>query len=155
MNPRDPRLKHVLIQTVVSLLINGVLSLVFGLLVLHGRSAAPLEGQGGVAPDFFPQVFMVTFATVTAVTLATRASLRRGAFAPSGFAAKLLLGAAHPVVRGLVMALGATLALAPICWLGLRAAGVAELSASTFLELKVALGLALSLLIAPLIAAGA
>lgn len=61
--------RHLVLQVAISMVINGGLSLMFGLLVVHGRTGRPLLGPGGIAFDFYPQVFMITFATVFAVTL--------------------------------------------------------------------------------------
>lgn len=144
--------RHVVVQTGVSVVINTMLSVLFGLAVSHGRDAVPLAGIGGMAFDFFPQTFMITLATVTAVTLATRAGLRRGALEGS---VSVEWRPRNAVLRGLLLAFLATALLAPTAGWVLAQTGVQALDLSRFLVLKAVYGVFLALLVAPLAALSA
>lgn len=143
MTPR----RHVFTQTLVSVLINAALSLLFGLATVHGRASVPLGGAGGMAVDFYPQTFMITLATVLAVTLATRAQIRRGRLEPR--VAKIPLPR-NVLLRALAAAVATTALLAPLAGLILALSGLEALGWRDFLVSKVVFGVALSLALAPL-----
>jgi hypothetical protein len=143
--------RYVLRETLLSLVINATLSVLFALLVAHGNLAIPLWGPGGMALDFVPQTFMISFATAIDVTLTSRQRLRAGAVKPlarseAGPFARL----PHNVLaRALLIAATAAIVLSPISAGALQAFEVTRLPANSFVVMKVLYGAMVTLLIGP------
>lgn len=139
---------HLVRQTAISVVVNGVLSLAFGSATAFGRASVPLGGAGGMAFDFFPQTFMITLATVTAVTLATRRQVRLVSIP----AHRRTLWPRPALARAFAAAVVVTLVLAPLAGLTLAVLRLDVLDSSRFLLSKLAYGVLLSVLIAPMAA---
>jgi len=144
-------------ETVVSVIINSLLSLAFALAVSHGVSAMRLWGVPGMAFDFVPQVFMITFATTLAVTLATRARLRKSRISPIEGPLPGPLGRAPKVaiIRALVFSTAAVVLIAPLSILVFGALQITALPTLTFVVFKVIYGAILAAMLAPFIARAA
>jgi hypothetical protein len=134
-------------ETAISTGVNSVLSLAFALLASHGRPALPLWGAGGMAVDFMPQLFMMTFATTVAVTLLTRMRLNTGKVASTGGRPPPL--PRNAVLRAILLGGLAVLVLAPLSIGVLALAGVSAAPTGAFILGKVIYGAVVSLLIAP------
>jgi hypothetical protein len=149
--------RYIVGETAVSVVINSLLSLGFALGVSHGLRSMPLWGVPGMAFDFIPQVFMITFATTLAVTLATRARLRRNRVSPICRPLAGALGRAPKLalVRALVFSAAAVLVVAPLSIAALRALGITSLAPVSFVAFKVIYGAALAATLAPFIAKAA
>jgi hypothetical protein len=143
--------RYVAIETIVGVVINSALSLGFTLLALGGRDVAPWWGPGGVAFDFIPQVFMITFATTLATTLLARQRLKAGAVAPLAApdAGWLARAPANPLLRAVVFGLAVAVVLVPASLMALSASGATEISAPALIVLKVVYGAVLAAAIAP------
>jgi len=144
-------------ETLVAVVINALLSLAFALLTSHGVAVVPLWGVHGMALDFAPQVFMVTFATTLAITLVARARVRSGKAAPLGRERGGLLawGSRNAFLRAVIFGLTATLILAPISAGALYELGRDSLLSQQFIIMKVVYGALLAAVIAPSIARAA
>jgi hypothetical protein len=142
---------HIIKQTTLSMIINSAISVAFALLHVRGRSSVPLLGAGGMAFDFIPQVFMITFATVLAVSLATSREMKREVLVSASPRARNLLSRlpGNLFVRALICALGATLAVSSMATFILALAGLSHVDAALFVFGKAALGAVLSLVLAP------
>jgi len=143
--------RYILRESLLSLVINATLSVLFALLVIHGNLAIPLWGLGGMALDFVPQTFMISFATAIAVTLSSRKRLRAGAVKPltqseAGPFARL---PQNVLVRALLIAATAAIVLSPMSAGALQAFEVTRLPANSFVVMKVLYGALVTLLIGP------
>ncbi len=149
--PQAPNLRtYVLRETATALVINSALSLAFAALVAHGRGVVPLWGPGGMAIDFGPQLFMMTFATTLAVTLITRQRLRTGKMtALSGGARVPLPVPKVALIRAIAFAVLVAIVFWPPSLLAMSAAHVESMASPAFLVFKVIYGAVVSLIIAP------
>ena len=134
-------------ETTISIVVNSVLSLVFALLVSHGKTVMPLWGASGMAFDFVPQLFMMTFATTLAVTLLTRMRLKTGKVASTGVRPPPL--PRNALLRAILLGLLAVLVLAPLSIAVLTVLRVTSAPPGAFLLGKVIYGAVVSILIAP------
>ena len=143
--------RYVAFETALAVLINSLLSLVFGLALSQGVERVPVRGMHGAAMDFFPQVFMITFATTLVTTLLTRKRIRAGKVAAMrGGRAGLLKDAPRPaLVRAVLLALVLALVLAPLSATVLYIGGFDSIPVSVFLVMKVVYGAVLASVIAP------
>jgi len=130
------------IEAGVSAVINGALSAGFAALLFSGRESIPAFGNGGFAPDFPVQTFMVALMSVTVPSLIARARLRSGGLAgavaaPAGPLWRRALGTALAAAVGLG---GAAMLLSLV---------VPPLAFPTLLGIKVAYGAGLAALVTP------
>ncbi len=143
--------KYIAGETAVSVIVNSVLSLLFALFASSGVERMPLLGPRGMAIDFVPQCFMITFATTVAVTLLTRKRLRAGKVAVllrSG-AGVLPDAPANAMVRGVLFGLVVAVVVAPLSAIALYGLGLQSLPVASFIAMKVAFGALLALIISP------
>jgi hypothetical protein len=143
--------RYVTRETAVGVAINTMMSVVFALLAARGRMAVPLWGANGMALDFVPQTFMISFMTALAATLMTRKRLRRGEVPPlqaerAGFLARMPQNA---LTRALLIALLLTTVMTPLCVGILSLLSVTSLSFHAFIVMKTVYGAALALLAGP------
>lgn len=143
--------RYIARETGVGLVINTIVSVVFALLVARGRTAVPLWGTDGMALDFVPQTFMISFMTALVVTLMTRKRLRRGEMPPleaahAGLFARMPQNA---LTRATLIALLLTTVMTPLCVSILTLLSVTRLSFHAFIVMKAVYGAALALLAAP------
>jgi hypothetical protein len=88
--------KYLLIETLISVIVNSLLSLFFAWVVFGKRENVDLWGPGGFAIDFLPQSFMVALMSTLVPGLLTRRRLRAGKVAP-------LKGLGLPMPRNLLL----------------------------------------------------
>ncbi len=143
--------KYVTGETVVSTVINTILSVVFAFLAAGGQDRVPLWGGRGMAVDFVPTVFMITLVTTIAVTLITRKRMRAGKVAPlpAGEGGPLAWAPRNAFARGFTYASLAAAVLVPLSIGVLHLLRVDELPLMTFVAFKAVYGAVLSLLITP------
>lgn len=70
--------KYLLIESLVSVVINAAISALFVWLIFRHQSVIPLTGPKGIIFDFLPQTFGVAFMAILVPTLITRARLKAG-----------------------------------------------------------------------------
>ena len=101
--------RYVLVETLISIAINLVISATFAWIVFHGRTRIPLWGAEGYAIDFAPQTFMIALMSVVVPTLITRRRTRLGKVQPRAVAKRGL--PARLWLRAPLLAVAATLVL--------------------------------------------
>jgi hypothetical protein len=93
-------------ETLVSILINGVLSLVFFLIVFGTATTVPSRGLHGLAVDFIPQSFMIALMSTLVPGALTLRRVRVGTLPRSSLPTRL---PARLVPRALLVAVLAVL----------------------------------------------
>jgi hypothetical protein len=143
--------RYITRETGVAVAINTMMSVVFAVLSARGRVAVPLWGESGMALDFVPQTFMISFMTALAATLMTRKRLKRGELPPlpAEHAGLLLRMPQKALVRATLIALLLTVVMVPLCVSILSLLSVTSLSFPMFIVMKVVYGAVLTLLAAP------
>ena len=134
-------------ETLVSMVINGVLSAVFFLLVFGVAMSVPAWGVGNWVFDFLPQSFMITLMSTLVPGALTAKRLRSGEIQPGTHASRLPRSL---VLRALLLAV-----LAAAIGTGLVAGvaaltGINELALIPALGLKVLYGIALGAVVTPI-----
>ncbi|MBC2670189.1 MHYT domain-containing protein [Novosphingobium piscinae] len=134
-------------ETLVSVVINTVLSAAAFWLVFRGQDPVQVWGLGYWVFDFIPQSFMIALmSTLVPGAIAGRA-VRAGRIRPAGAPGRL---PGNLVVRALLMAvLGVVLGTAAVAGLA-GLAGLSALSPSAALALKMVYGALLALIVTPL-----
>ena len=139
--------RYVIVETIVGMAINVVLSGVFTWLFFHGRPTIAFAGAHGYGVDFFPQAFAIALMSVVVPTLLTRKRLNNEKIkrldGADWFPAKLF-------VRAPLIAVTATLVLGG----GLYVLGRDDLpqtaTFSTLLSIKLVYGAVVALLVTPM-----
>jgi hypothetical protein len=103
--------RYLLVETLISLIINAVLSLLMAWVVFGRRELVEVTGATGVAMDFLPQTFMVTLMSTLVPTLLTRKRVRENKIAPLATTLRL---PRNILWRALLMAVVATLVLGAV-----------------------------------------
>lgn len=134
-------------ETFVSMAINGVLSLVFFLIVFGRASVIPVWGVGNWVFDYLPQSFMIALMSTLVPGALTGKRLRAGALQPSSNTSRLPRSLP---LRALLLAIvaapvGAAL-VASIAW----ASGVDALAWTPALAVKVIYGVMLAAIVTPI-----
>ena len=111
--------RYVLVETLISIAINLVISATFAWIVFHGRTRIPLWGGDGYAIDFAPQTFMIALMSVVVPTLITRRRVRCSQVRPRtvakrGLPVKLRLRAPLLAVIATLVLGGAMVCLASV-----------------------------------------
>ena len=134
-------------EQMISIAINGALSLVFFLIVFGQASVIPLWGVGNWVFDFLLQSFMIALMGTLVSGMLTMRRLRAGTLQPAPWQSRLpssLVGRA--LVLSVAAALLGTAAITAAVW----ASGLAELSWTPALVLKVLYGLILAAIVTPI-----
>jgi hypothetical protein len=97
--------RYILVETMISVIINTVISIGFVFLACGGQDRVAVAA---LIPDAIPQSFMIGLMSTVVATLLTRRRVRAGAIAAMSRTFPRLLGSLP--VRALVAALAATLA---------------------------------------------
>jgi hypothetical protein len=92
-------------ETLISMVINSVLTLLFFLLLFGGMAHVPLWGMGHWAFDFIPQSLMIALMSTLIPGLLTRRAVASGRIIANGPPSRL---PANPVVRAVLVALAVT-----------------------------------------------
>jgi hypothetical protein len=134
-------------ETMVSMVINGVLSAVFFLLVFGMATSVPAWGVGNWVFDFLPQSFMITLMSTLVPGALTAKRLKAGEIQPGSYNSRLPRSL---VMRALLLAV-----LAAAIGTGLVAAiitltGVNELALLPAFGVKVIYGIALGAIVTPI-----
>jgi hypothetical protein len=131
-------------ETVVSALINAVISAAFFLAGYQGTALVPVWGAGGLAFDAVPQSFAIGFMATLVPGLMCRRALATGRI-PGGTGTEPSIGwiFARAVLNGFVAAVAGTALWAAFLWL----AGAETLAYAPAFVIKVAYGAALGALV--------
>jgi hypothetical protein len=111
--------RYLLVETLISAVINSVLSLFFAWVVFGRLGMIELAGPAGLAVDFLPQTFMVALMSTLVPTLLTRKRVRQAqiaalATAPWKLPGNLLLRALLVAVVAVLVLGGAAMLLTPV-----------------------------------------
>lgn len=155
----DAHRKYVQTETMVSIVLSIILSLVFAWLVFPPEGPIPLGGPKGIGFDLVPTTFMIVFMTTVALTLLTRSRRRKGAIDRLDLAAANATPTVravrklprHFVLRGFLTALGASIVFIPLMLGILIVAGVSEMTFVPFLAFKGVYGAFLAALFTPIV----
>lgn len=138
---------YVRTETLISMAINGVLSLVFFLIVFSKVDIVPMWGAGNWVFDFLPQSFMIALMGTLVPGALTAKRLRAGALQPLPQPSRLPHSLA---LRALVLAVAAALAGTAIVAAIIALAGVTALAWTPALVLKVVYGVVLAAVVTPM-----
>lgn len=139
--------KYVRTETLISMAINGVLSLVFFLIVFGQVDPVPMWGVGNWVFDFLPQSFMIALMGTLVPGALTAKRLRAGALQPSPQPSRLPSSLAF---RALMLAVAAALVGTAIVAAIVAMAGITALAWTPALVLKVLYGIVLAALVTPI-----
>lgn len=101
--------QYLLVETLISVVINSALSLFFAWVVFGRRELIGIAGPTGLALDFLPQTFMVALMSTLIPGLLTRKRVRESRIAQLGPAPMRLPH--NPLLRSLLVATVATMIL--------------------------------------------
>lgn len=134
-------------ETQISMLINGVLSLVF-FLIVFGRSApVPVWGVGNWVFDYLPQSFMITLMSTLVPGALTVKRVKSGVLKPAPYNSRLPSSfAARAILLAVITAPLGTAVIA----LATRLAGLEVIGWMPALALKVMYGAVLGAIITPI-----
>jgi hypothetical protein len=138
--------RYVVIETLISMVVNATFSAGFTLLVFGGRAEIGLWGLDGLALDFAPQTFVIAMMSVLAPTALTRRRVRLGALEPGSGASRL---PRNLFVRALAVALPATFLLGAAATALLAATWTGPLTFGAVLPLKIIYGALVALAVTP------
>lgn len=145
----DAHRRYIRIETGISTVLNTIFCLLFGWIVFGGRERLPFAGADGIGVDIFPTVFMSTLMTAVALTLLTRARLRKGAVTVmSGPPTRL---PRFFLLRAIVCGLAAALAIAIPTYLALSLINPGEWTFGGMMAMKALFGAAIGLVVTPFI----
>lgn len=133
-------------ETLVSMVINGVLSFAFFIAVFGRTSPVALWGLGHWVFDFIPQSFMIALMSTLVPGALAAKRLRAGMLQPSLAASRLPRSA---VRRALLLTIAATVLGPAFVALAAQASGRAALDWPAALGLKVAYGILLGAVVTP------
>jgi hypothetical protein len=137
--------RHLVRETLVSILINAVLSALFVWLVFGGRPQVELWDVGRLALDFIPQTFVITLMATLVPSAITRKRLRDGKLTRSGERVRQL--PRNLFLRGLLFAVVVTPIAVGLSILALSATWNGPMAFVPVLVLKVLYGGVLALLV--------
>jgi len=134
-------------ETLVSMVINGVLSLVFFLLVFGFAQHIPVWGMGNFVFDFIPQSFMISLMSTLVPGALTAKRLGAGALSPSDRPSRLPRSL---ILRALLLAILSAIVGTAIVAALATASGVAQVEWSAALALKIVYGVILGAFVTPI-----
>ena len=105
---------YIRVETVVSVVINVVLTVVFVFVSFGGRSFVDLDGPAGILRDAIPQNVITVFMSLLVPTWLTRKRCSAGAIAPLGGGTGRL--PSNVVLRALVLAIAVAVVAVPLTW---------------------------------------
>jgi hypothetical protein len=142
-----PAARHIRRETLVSVIINVALSLLFFLLVFGWQNPVSVWGVGELAFDFLPQSFMIALMGTLVPGALTAAKLRKGSLERLPGTTRL---PGNLVLRALLLAALSMIAGTALTALLLRASGVEQMAWSSALAIKLVYGGLLALLVTPI-----
>jgi len=148
-SPGTDHQTYIAIETAISVLISGFLSLLFAWLIFGGRTHADLWGASGLAIDFVPQSFMIALMGSLVPTLLTRSRLKRGKITAMAASSKQGLPE-NPFVRALAIAMASTVAGSMIAIILLSILMSGPLPVFPVYAIKIAYGCILAAVVTPI-----
>lgn len=143
----DAQRRYIRVETGISTVLNTLFCLLFGWIVFGGRERIPFAGADGVGLDVFPTVFMSTLMTAVALTLLTRARMRKGAVSPiPGSTTRL---PRFFLLRAVLCGLAAALLVAAPTYLLLSVLNGGEWTFGGMMAMKALFGAAIGLVVTP------
>lgn len=134
-------------ETLISMVLNGVFSLTFFLIVFGQAATIPLWGVGNWVFDMLPQSFMITLMSTLVPGALTAKRLRAGVLHPSSQQSRLPRSLAlRAVLLSVAAALLGTTVVAALAW----ASGLTALDWLPALILKVLYGIVLAAVVTPI-----
>lgn len=144
----DAHRKYLIVETLVSVVVNGAISALFVVLAFAGRSEVDLWGPGNLAVDLLPQTFAVAFMSVLVPTILTRKRLRSGKLGRAeGVSSRL---PRNLWLRSLLLAVAATVLIAGTMIALLAALWSGPIAYGDLFLLKVLYGGVVALLVTPI-----
>ena len=140
--------RYIRTETAISAIPNAVIGAAFVWLMFGGRDRIGLWGMDGLAFDLVPTVFMITLMTTVALTLLTRARMRKGAV--PRMTARRRLPRLLPL-RAVTLAAVTTLVVAPLSILLLWAIWTGPWSYGAVMAFKIVFCVALGFLVTPVV----
>ncbi|HTU12093.1 MAG TPA: hypothetical protein VMG08_14475 [Allosphingosinicella sp.] len=140
--------RYIVTETLLSMAVNAAFSAGFAFLIFGGRSEIGLWGPSGLALDFAPQTFVIALMSVLVPTALTRRRMRSGALERSSGASSRL--PRNLLVRALLVAVLATLALGGAATLLLATNWPGPLTFAAVLPLKIVYGALVASVVTPL-----
>lgn len=134
-------------ETLISMLINGVLSLVFFLIVFDRSATLPVWGFGNWVFDYLPQSFMIALMSTLVPGALTAKRLKSGTLKPAPYNSRL---PSSIVARAIVMAVFTAPLGTVVIALATRLAGLEAIGWMYALALKVMYGAGLGAIITPI-----
>lgn len=133
-------------ETLVSVVINCVLSALFFWLVFRGVDPVPMWGIGNWVFDFMPQGFMIALMSTLVPGAMTGKAIRAGRITADGPRSRL---PGNLLARALLLASASALLGAGLVTVFVTGIGVTHLPGTTALLLKVAYGAILAAVVTP------
>lgn len=109
------RTQYVLVETLISVVINTALSIGFVFLVFHGQTLIAITGPHGIVLDMAPQTFMVVLMSCLVPGLLTRARLSSGQLLWCRRTTPPPI-VAHIWIRAIILAFLATCLVVAVSW---------------------------------------
>jgi hypothetical protein len=139
---------YVVRETLISVVINSLLSALFVWLAFGGVAAVAVWGEGGLAFDFIPQTFMISLMSVLVPTLLTRKRRRAGAVDRCEPVLPWL--PRNVILRAVSIAIAATLVFSSAGAFTLAAAIPGPVPILTVAAFKIAYGALVAVIVTPL-----
>jgi len=133
-------------ETMVSAVINAILSALFFWLVFRGVDPVPVWGMGNWVFDFVPQGFMIALMSTLVPGALTGRAIRSGRIAADGQANRL---PGNLLARALLLAGAAAILGAGLVAAIMKLVGAEQLPPGTALLLKIVYGASLAILVTP------
>lgn len=133
-------------ETLISVVINSVLSALFFWLMFCGVDPVPIWGMGNWVFDFIPQGFMIALMSTLVPGAMTGKAIRTGRIKADGPRNRL---PGNVLARALMLAVVSALAGAVLVAIIMLGVGFVHMSVATALLLKVAYGAILAIIITP------
>lgn len=145
-----PHSRYIMVETLIAIVLNIIVSAVFVFIMFGGMEKIGLWGTAGLALDLVPTVFMITLMTTIALTLIARSRIAAGTVLPDQRPSRL---PANPVLRGLVLAVVATVLIVSVSVAILSALWpvTGDWSFTAVLVFKCAFSAALAIAVTPVI----
>lgn len=134
-------------ETLVSMVINGVLSAAFFLLVFGKAPSIPVWGMGNWVFDYVPQSFMIALMSTLVPGALTAKRLKAGEIQPAAFSSRL--PRSLPVRAILLAVLSAALGTSLVA-IATLAVGAVELAWFAAIAIKVVYGVFLGAIVTPI-----
>ena len=133
-------------ETVISMVINGMISAGFAIAVFRGASSIGVWSSPSLALDFLPQTFAIAFFSVLVPSLLTRKRVKRGAVERKAASQRL---PQNIILRALAVAVVSVVIIGGLAIVISSLVIRSELSFTSVMILKVAYGVVVAALITP------